>query len=72
MKSSLICKQKTPDSSSAGRTSVGIGLLAAALALPTAGPAHAESIPERGMIGLKTMDYQERQEDQERIHIGAT
>lgn len=69
MEPSLNFKQHTP-----GRKhlDLGMGLLAAALALPTAGPAHADSVPERGIIGLKHMDYRESQPDQERIHIGAT
>jgi len=54
------------------RQTVGAALLTAAMALPFAGSAHAESAPERGVISLKSLDYQDSQPGDERIHVRAT
>ena len=51
--------------------SVGAALMAAAMALPLAEPVHAESAPERGLISLKTLDYQDSQPGDPRIHVRA-
>jgi hypothetical protein len=51
---------------------VSLALMAAAMALPLAGPVHAESAPERGLISLKTLDYQDSQPGDPRIHVRAS
>ena len=46
--------------------------MAAAVALPMVGMAHAEAVPERGMVGLKYLEYQENQPGDPRIKVQAT
>jgi hypothetical protein len=51
-------------------TSVGVALLAAAMALPLASTqAHADSAPERGLIGFKYLDYLDSQPGSSRIRV---
>ena len=57
---------------SAPRRTVGTALMTAALALPLTGVVHAESAPERGLIGLKYLDYQDSQPDTSRIKVQAS
>ncbi|MCX7174426.1 MAG: DUF3570 domain-containing protein [Proteobacteria bacterium] len=52
------------------RPSVGASLLTAAMAL--SGLVHAENAPERGLISLKHLDYQDSQPGDSRIHIDAS
>jgi hypothetical protein len=54
------------------RQTVGATLLTAAMSLPWAGPVHAENAPERGFFGLKSLDYQDSQPGDPRIHVRAT
>ncbi len=53
------------------RQSVETALLAGAMALPLAGLLHAESAPERGLIGLKYLDYLDSQPGEPRIQVRA-
>ena len=53
------------------RQTVETALLAAAMALPLAGLLHAESAPERGLIGLKYLDYLDSQPGEPRIQVRA-
>ncbi len=62
-------KNKDPDS--AERTALGAAFLAAAMALPMAAPAHAESPPERGFVGMKYLDYLDSQPGDNRIQVRA-
>lgn len=61
----------------APRHSVGAALLSAAMSLPLAGTVHADSAPERGLISVKHLNYQDSQgafNDQpaySRIHVDA-
>jgi hypothetical protein len=50
---------------------VGQALLAAAMLLPGIGPAHAETPPERGSIGVKYLYYKEDQAGLERVRVHA-
>lgn len=50
---------------------LGSVLLAAAMALPGMRMAHAESAPERGMIGFKYLDYAETQPGRDRVKVRA-
>jgi hypothetical protein len=52
-------------------SALGLGLMAAALALPAIQPAHAESAPERGTIALKALDYLDSQPGADRIRVRA-
>lgn len=47
-------------------------LLAAALALPSINPAHAETAPERGIISYKYLDYLDSQPGDDRIKVHAS
>jgi|APCry1669189241_1035207.scaffolds.fasta_scaffold17168_2 Protein of unknown function (DUF3570) len=60
-----------PAESATFRT-VGTALMTAALALPLIEPVHAESAPERGLIALKYLDYQDSQPDASRIKVQAS
>jgi hypothetical protein len=53
----------------ASPSSVGAALLLAAMALPLAGPAQAESAPERGTVALKYLDYLDSQPGLDRIAV---
>ena len=50
-------------------TGVGLNLLAAALALPVAQVARAETPPEQGLIAFKYLSYTDRQPGQDRIAV---
>lgn len=50
---------------------MGAALMSAALALPVAQNAFAEAAPERGLVSLKYLDYQDSQPGQERISVHA-
>ncbi|MFZ6655079.1 DUF3570 domain-containing protein [Undibacterium sp. TJN19] len=53
----------------------GSGLLAAALVLPLAHVAtiaHAESAPDKGLISLKVLDYQDSQPGEDRVKVQAS
>jgi hypothetical protein len=50
---------------------LGAALLTAAMTLPLANIAHADSAPERGSVSLKSLNYEDRQPDSERIHVRA-
>ena len=59
-----------PDEGAApASTSVGAALLLAAMALPLAGPAQAESAPERGLLSFKYLDYLDSQPGKDRIAV---
>lgn len=60
-----------PAAGSDGEGSLGARLLAAAFALPLAGPAVADSPPERAQISLKVLDYKETQPGATRIIVRA-
>ena len=62
---------KNTDPDSAERTALGAAFLAAAMALPMAAPAHAESPPERGFVGMKYLDYLDSQPGDNRIQVRA-
>ncbi|MFZ6741728.1 DUF3570 domain-containing protein [Undibacterium sp. JH2W] len=47
-------------------------LLAAALALPMMQAAHAESAPDKGVISLKLLDYQDSQPGEDRVKVQAS
>lgn len=49
----------------------GRALLAAALALPSIQAAHAESVPERGVIAYKHLDYDDSQPPIDRVSVDA-
>lgn len=59
------------------RRTVGAALLSAAMSLPLAGTVYADSAPERGLVGIKHLDYQENQGALDsqpaasRIHVNA-
>jgi hypothetical protein len=53
-------------------TALGCAMMAAAVSLPMPGSALAEAVPERGMVGLKYLDYQESQPGDPRIKVQAT
>lgn len=57
--------------SSSSAPDIGFVLLAAAMALPAARTAQAEIAPERGMISLKYLNYQDSQPDHDRITVHA-
>ncbi len=54
-----------------GFTPLGMGLLAAALALPAVQPAHADAPPERASLSFKQLDYVDSQPDAERVRVRA-
>lgn len=50
---------------------LGMGILAAALALPGIQCAHAETAPERGLVAYKHLDYEDSQPGWDRIDVEA-
>lgn len=52
-------------------TPLGLGLLAAALALPAVQPAQAEGAPDRASLSLKALDYVDSQPDAKRVRVRA-
>lgn len=51
---------------------LGPALLAAAMALPLIGAVHAETAPERGLVAMKYLNYQDSQPGDPRIHVNAS
>mgnify|MGYP001419262645 CR=1 FL=1 len=62
---------KTDATTPASQSALGLALLTAAMALPGADTAQAESAPERGLISLKYLDYQDSQRGRDRISVRA-
>jgi hypothetical protein len=60
--------EKRPDSNT---TTMGMALMAAAMLLPAARSAQADLAPERGMVSLKYLEYQESQPGDDRIAVHA-
>lgn len=59
---------RAPALSLAGQSLVG-SLLTAALALPAAVPVRADAPPDRATIGLKVLDYADKQPGQDRVRV---
>ncbi|WP_109017052.1 DUF3570 domain-containing protein [Novimethylophilus kurashikiensis] len=70
MKTKQVVSAARPHSATAG-PAIGLALLTAATALMAAKNAHADLAPERGMISLKYLDYQDSQSGQDRIGVHA-
>lgn len=60
-----------PDAPPGGFTPLGLGLLAAALALPAVQPARADTPPERASLSFRQLDYVDSQPDAERVRVRA-
>ena len=67
----MIDASLAPAPRSAAMSPLGLGLMAAALALPAVQSARAESAPERGTVALKVLDYLDSQPGADRIRVRA-
>lgn len=67
----MTCPAAPAASAPTGTTPLGLGLLAAALALPGVQAARAEGAPQRGTLSLKYLDYLDSQPDADRVRVKA-
>ena len=63
---------KPARASASNASASGPAILLAAMSLMTLKPAVAEIAPDRGLMSLRYLDYQDSQPGENRIHVGAT